>query len=219
MVRAAADCNYAYLAITDHSQALGITGGLNEDELLAEHEQIRALRASYPNLALLCGVEVDIHIDERLDCSDAFLSECDIVVASIHSAMQKPVDVQTSRLIAAINNPPVDVVAHPTGRLLGKRPGYEIDLGAVLDACARTGTAIEVSGQPERLDLDSDAVRAAIERGVLLVLNTDAHAHDQIAGLMRYAVGTARRGGATAASVLNTRSYAELRRWLSKGSG
>jgi DNA polymerase (family 10) len=214
MVRAGADRGYAYMAITDHSQALGVTGGLTEDELRAEHEQVRVLQSSYPTMQLLCGVEVDIHIDERLDCSDAFLESCDVVVASIHSALQKPAAVQTSRLIAAINNPHVDVIAHPTGRLLGKRPGYEIDRRAVLDALARTGTAIEVSGQPERLDLDADAVRAACERGVMLVLNTDAHAHDQIAGLMRYAVGTARRGGAGPDSVLNARDYAGLRRWL-----
>ncbi|HEY0582615.1 MAG TPA: DNA polymerase/3'-5' exonuclease PolX [Chloroflexota bacterium] len=216
MVQAAAERGYEYMAITDHSQALGITGGLTEDELRDAHAQLRSLQPEYPDLQLLCGVEVDIHIDERLDCSDEFLAECDIVVASIHSALQKSIWVQTSRLIAAINNPHVDVIAHPTGRLLGKRPGYEIDLGAVLDALARTGTAIEVSGQPERLDLDADAIRAAIERGVMLVLNTDAHAHDQIGGLMRYAVGTARRGGATAEHILNTRSYADLRRWLDR---
>src|SRR5712691_6468299 len=216
MLRAAAERGYAYTAITDHSQALGITGGLREDELRDEHDQIRALQSAYPEMRLLCGVEVDIHIDERLDCSDEFLESCDIVVASIHSALQKPASVQTGRLIAAIDNPHVDVIAHPTGRLLGKRPGYEIDLGAILDALARTGTAIEVSGQPERLDLDSDAIKAAIERGVMLVLNTDAHAHDQIGGLMRYAVGTARRGGATAESILNTRSYDNLRAWLDR---
>jgi DNA polymerase (family 10) len=218
MVRAAADRGYAYMAITDHSQALGITGGLREDELRDEHAQIRALQPDYPDMRLLCGVEVDIHIDERLDCSDEFLESCDIVVASIHSALQKPASVQTGRLIAAINNPHVDVIAHPTGRLLGKRPGYEIDLGAVLDALVRTRTAIEVSGQPERLDLDADAIKAAIGRGVMLVLNTDAHAHDQIAGLMRYAVGTARRGGATPESILNTRGYDDLRRWLERTS-
>jgi DNA polymerase (family X) len=216
MVRAASLRRYDYMAITDHSQALGITGGLTEQELRDEHAQIRALQPEYPDMHLLCGVEVDIHIDERLDCSDEFLSECDIVVASIHSALQKPAAVQTSRLIAAINNPHVDVIAHPTGRLLGKRPGYEIDLGAVLEALARTATAIEVSGQPQRLDLDSDAIRAAVERGVMLVLNTDSHAHDQIGGLMRYAVGTARRGGAGPANVLNTRDYAALRRWLTR---
>jgi DNA polymerase (family 10) len=216
MVRAAADRGYAYMAITDHSQALGITGGLQEDELRDEHAQIRALQPDYPDMRLLCGVEVDIHIDERLDCSDEFLESCDIVVASIHSALQKPASVQTARLIAAINNPHVDVIAHPTGRLLGKRPGYEIDLGAVLDALVRTRTAIEVSGQPERLDLDADAIKAAIGRGVMLVLNTDAHAHDQVAGLMRYAVGTARRGGATPESILNTRGYDDLRRWLER---
>jgi DNA polymerase (family 10) len=214
MVRAGAERGYAYLAITDHSQALGITGGLTEDELRSEHEQIRALQPLYPSMKLLCGVEVDIHIDERLDCSDEFLESCDIVVASIHSAMQKPASVQTSRLIAAINNPHVDVIAHPTGRLLGKRPGYEIEFGAILGALKRTGTAIEVSGQPQRLDLDADAIRAAVERGVMLVLTTDSHAADQIAGLMRYAVGTARRGGASPDSVLNTRDFESLRRWL-----
>jgi DNA polymerase (family X) len=216
MVRAAHDRGYAYMAITDHSQALGITGGLTDDELRAEHAQIRALQAEYPAMQLLCGVEVDIHIDERLDCGDAFLESCDVVVASIHSAMQKPREVQTSRLIAAIGNPHVDAIAHPTGRLLGRRPGYEIDLGAVLDACAEHGVAIEVSGQPQRLDLDADGIRAAIERGVALVLNTDSHAADQIGDLLRYAVGTARRGGATPGAIVNTRDYAGLRRWLDR---
>jgi DNA polymerase (family 10) len=219
MVEAAAEQGYEYLAITDHSQALGITGGLTEAELRDEHAQIRALQSEYPDLELLCGVEVDIHVDERLDCSDGFLAECDVVVASIHSALQKSREVQTGRLLAAINNPHVDVIAHPTGRLLGKRPGYPIDLGAVLDALARTDTAIEVSGQPERLDLDADAIRAAIDRGVKLVLNTDAHAHGQVGELMRYAVGTARRGGAMAGQVLNTRGARELRAWLGRGQG
>ncbi|MBV9172760.1 MAG: DNA polymerase/3'-5' exonuclease PolX, partial [Chloroflexi bacterium] len=180
MIEAAVARGYAYVAITDHSQALGITGGLTEEELREEHERIRAVRSSFPDIDVLCGVEVDVHVDNRLDCSDEFLAACDIVVASIHSALQKPIEVQTGRLIAAIEDPHVDVIAHPTGRLLGKRPGYEIDLVAVLDACARTGTAIEVSGQPERLDLDADCIRAAIARGVMLVLNTDAHAHEQI---------------------------------------
>jgi DNA polymerase (family 10) len=218
MVAAAADRGYAYMAITDHSQALGITGGLTEDELRAEHQQIRALQPQYPSMRILCGVEVDIHIDERLDCSDAFLESCDVVVASIHSALQKPREVQTSRLVAAIENPHVDAIAHPTGRLLGKRFGYEIDLGAVLDALARTGTAIEVSGQPERLDLDADGIRAAIERGVMLLLNTDSHAADQISGLMRYAVGTARRGGACAEHIVNTRDLDGLLRWLNRAT-
>src|SRR5947209_19428037 len=105
MVRAAAERGYAYMALTDHSQALGITGGLQEFELRDEHEQIRALQPLYPDMRLLCGVEVDIHVDERLDCADEFLASCDIVVASIHSALQKPAGVQTARLIAAIDNP------------------------------------------------------------------------------------------------------------------
>jgi DNA polymerase (family 10) len=216
MARAALECGYTYLAITDHSQALGVAGGLTEDELRDEHAQMRALQAAFPQLQLLCGVEVDIRVDARLDCSDAFLASCDLVVASIHSAFQKSAAEQTARLLAAIDNPHVDIIGHPTGRLLGKRAGYVIDLPAVLDACARTGTAIEVSGQPERLDLDADAVRAAVERGVLLVLDTDAHQHAQLGDLMRYAVGTARRGWAPREAVLNTRSYAELRAWLTR---
>jgi DNA polymerase (family 10) len=216
MVRAAAERGYEYLAITDHSQALGVAGGLTEHELRDEHAQIRQLQDAFASMRLLCGVEVDIHVDNRLDCSDEFLATCDVVVASIHSALQKPASVQTARLLAAIDNPHVDIIAHPTGRLLGKRPGYEIDLPAVLDAAARTGTAIEVSGQPERLDLDADAIRAAIDRSVLLVLNTDSHEHSQMGDLMRYAVGTARRGWVPPESVLNTRSYPALRDWLGR---
>jgi DNA polymerase (family 10) len=214
MIQAAAACRYDYVAITDHSQALGVAGGLTQDELRDEHERIRSLQADFPDTRLLCGVEVDIHVDARLDCSDEFLASCDVVVASIHSSLQKSSDVQTARLLAAIENPHVDVIGHPTGRLLGKRAGYEFDLGAVLDAAARTGTALEVSGQPERLDLDSDAVRAAVDRGVMLCLNTDAHAAAQIGDLMRYAVGNARRGWAPRELVLNALSYEELMQWL-----
>jgi len=216
MVEAGAAAGYAYLAITDHSQALGVAGGMPEHELREEHARIRELQDEFPDIALLCGVEVDIHVDERLDCSDEFLASCDLVVASIHSALQKPPEVQTARLLAAIENPHVDIIAHPTGRLVGKRPGYEIDLPTVLDACARTRTAIEVSGQPERLDLDADSIRAAIDRGVLLALDTDAHEQSQVGNLMRYAVGNARRGWATATCVVNAMSYADLRAWLDR---
>ncbi len=216
MVEAGAAAGYAYLAITDHSQALGVAGGMPEHELREEHARIRELQDEFPDIALLCGVEVDIHVDERLDCSDEFLASCDLVVASIHSALQKPPEVQTARLLAAIENPHVDIIAHPTGRLVGKRPGYEIDLPTVLDACARTRTAIEVSGQPERLDLDADSIRAAIDRGVLLALDTDAHEQSQVGNLMRYAVGNARRGWATATCVVNAMTYADLRAWLDR---
>jgi DNA polymerase (family 10) len=214
MLEAGAAAGYSYMAITDHSQALGVAGGMTEDELREEHAGIRELQDQFPKMRLLCGVEVDIHVDERLDCSDELLASCDVVVASIHSALQKPLEVQTARLLAAIENPHVDIIAHPTGRLVGKRPGYEIDLAAVLDACARTRTAIEVSGQPERLDLDADSIRAAIERGVMLALDTDAHEQSQVGNLMRYAVGNARRGWAARGHVVNARSYDELRAWL-----
>lgn len=213
MAEAASRRGYAYLAITDHSQALGVARGLTEDELREEHQTIRALQPSFPGTRLLCGVEVDIRADRRLDCSDAFLESCDVVVASIHSAFQRGREEQTARLIAAIEHPSVDVICHPTGRLLGKRAGYEIDLTAVLDAAARTGTAIEVNAQPDRLDLNDDAVRAAVQRGVTLVIDTDAHHHDQL-DLMRYGVATARRGWAPPELVLNTRPLDGLLGWL-----
>jgi DNA polymerase (family 10) len=213
MAAAAAARGYEYIAFTDHSQALGVTGGLSEDEFREQHARIRALQSSFPGTRLLCGVEVDIRVDCTLDCSDEFLDECDVVVASVHSALQRSREEQTARLIAAMENPRVDIIAHPTGRLLGRRPGYEIDLGAVLEAAARTKTAVEVNGQPERLDLNGDAVRAAVERGVTIVVNTDAHHADQLAH-MRFGVATARRGWATPASVLNTLPAADLLRWL-----
>ena len=143
-------------------------------------------------------------------------SGCDVVVASIHSAIQKPAEVQTARLLAAMANPHVDIIGHPTGRLLGKRSAYELDLAAVLDVAARTRTALEVSGQPERLDLDPDAVRAAVDRGVMLALNTDAHDQAQIGDLVRYAVGNARRGWAPRELVLNALTYAQLTEWLAR---
>ncbi len=218
MLQAAAARGYAYAAITDHSQALGVAGGMREDELVEQHARIRALQGQFPGLKLLCGVEVDIHVDQRLDCSDEFLATCDVVVASIHSALPKPASVQTARLLAAIENPHVDIIGHPSGRLLGKRPGYDLDVGAILEAAARTRTALEVSGQLERLDLDADTVRAAVDRGVLLALNTDAHEQSQVGQLMRYAVGTARRGWAQPGNVLNGLSEAELCAWLARGT-
>ncbi len=213
MARAAARRGYAYLAITDHSQALGVARGLTEDELRQEHARIRELQASFPETRLLCGVEVDIRVDSRLDCSDEFLASCDVVVASIHSAFQRSREEQTARLIAAIEHPYVDIICHPTGRLIGKRAGYDIDLGAVLETAARTGTAIEVNAQPDRLDLNDDAIRAAVQHGVMLVIDTDAHHHDQL-DLMRYGVATARRGWAPPELVLNTRPLDDLLRWL-----
>ena len=213
MVHAATRAGYAYLAITDHSQALGVARGLTEDELRAEHALIRRLNETARGVRVLCGVEVDIRVNRRLDCSDAFLSECDVVVASIHSAFQRGRAEQTARLVAAIEHPGVDIIGHPTGRMLGKRLGYEIDLGAVLDAAARTGTALEVSAQPERLDLNDDAIRAAVARGVMLAINTDAHHRDQLA-LMRFGVATARRGWAPRQLVLNTKSRDQIVRWL-----
>jgi len=215
MARAAETAGYEYLAFTDHSRALGVTGGLTEEEFRKQHEEIRSLQPRFPRVRLLCGVEVDIHVDKRLDCSDDFLAACDVVVASIHSALEQPAEMQTARLIAAMENPNVDIIAHPTGRLLGKRPGYGLDLTALLDAAVRTGTAIEINAQPERLDLNADAVRAAVERGVMLVINTDAHHQSQLP-LMRFGVATARRGWAPSDLVLNTRPLGELLRWLAR---
>jgi DNA polymerase (family 10) len=186
---------------------------MTEEELLREHDEIRALNAHSRGVSLLCGVEVDIRVNRRLDCSDAFLERCDIVVASVHSAFQRSQAEQTARLIAAMEHPSVDIVAHPTGRKIGKREGYEIDLGAVIDAAIRTGTALEVSAQPDRLDLNDDAVREAVKRGVMLAIDTDAHHANQLE-LMHFGVATARRGWAPPHLILNAKPREELLRWL-----
>lgn len=213
MVEGARRHGYAYIAITDHSQSLGMVNGLDVERLRAQRAEIRALQAEYDDILILQGAEVEIKADGTLDYPDDVLAELDIVIASLHTALRQPREQITQRLLNAIRNPHVDIIGHPTGRLLLKRDGADLDMDAVLQAAAETGTVLEINASPERLDLDPVYVRQAIARGCLLAIDTDAHHTDDFAN-MQYGVWQARRGWAEARHILNTRSREAFEAWL-----
>jgi DNA polymerase (family 10) len=211
MVAAAMVAGLEYLAITDHSAGVGMGIGLEADDVRRHLEEIRKYAASTEGLTLLAGAEVDVMVDGSLYYDDALLAELDWVVASLHVGQRQDADRATKRLLAAIDNPYVDVIAHPSGRLLGKRDGYEFDVQAVVEAAARTGTFLEINCGPARLDLRPAHARAAIDAGVKLVISTDAHRPTSFAH-KELGVAMARRAWATADDIANTRSWAELDR-------
>lgn len=215
MVRAAQAAGYAFIGITDHSGSLQVANGLSPERVRAQRGDVEQARADLPGIRVLHGSEVEILSDGALDFDDALLAELDVVVASIHSNFNQPRDTMTARLIAAIRNPHVDVIGHPTGRMLGYRDGYEFDLDAVLTAAAETGTAMEINASPERLDLDDVMARRAKELGVPIAVNSDAHRPESLA-YIRYGVATARRAWLTAGDVLNTMTPEALTAWLAQ---
>jgi DNA polymerase (family 10) len=202
MARRAKEKGYAYLAVTDHSPGLGLTMGLNSDRITARVAEAAKLNAELAPFRILVGTEVDIRANGTLDYPDEILKRFDIVSASVHSAFGQEREVMTKRIIDAMHNPYVTALSHPTGRLLERRDPYAVDLAAVIAASRETGTWIEVNGGPERLDLPDIWVRKALEAGVTLVLNSDAHAVEEL-DWMEYAVSVARRGWATKAPVAN----------------
>jgi DNA polymerase (family 10) len=217
MVEAARGRGYEYVAITDHSAGIGVAGGLSPERLLEQIDLVRKLDGDIEGIRILTGTEVDIKRDGSLDFPDEVLAQLDWVIASVHSGFNQSEEQMTSRIIRAMENPHVDAIAHPTGRLIGKRAGYSVDLEAIFRAAARTGTALEINSFPERLDLVDTHARRAKELGVMLVVNTDAHAPVHLNN-MRYGVAMARRGWAEPQNVLNMRSYAELHAWLRRGA-
>jgi DNA polymerase (family 10) len=217
MVLAARQRGYRYVAITDHSAGIGVANGLSPERLRDQIAAIRRLQEEQPDIRIFAGSEVDIRRDGSLDFPDEVLAELDWVIASIHSGFNQPEAEMTARLIRAIENPHVDAIAHPTGRLIGKRAPYAVDLEAVFRAAARTGTALAINSFPERLDLVDTYARRAKDLGVMLVVNTDAHAPVHLDN-MRYGIAMARRGWARAENVLNTRGLADLQAWLRRGA-
>jgi DNA polymerase (family X) len=202
------------LAITDHSQSLGVTGGLSPERLRAQRREIEEVQAELgSNFSLLQGAEVEIRADGRLDYSDDELDDLDIVVASLHTSLRQERDKITARLIGAIQNRHVDIIGHPTGRLGLNREGADLDMEAVLRAAAESGVALEINANPARLDLNDVYARRAIEMGCLLSINTDAH-HTKEYELAHFGVGVARRGWVTAESVINTWPVEKLLHWL-----
>ncbi|MDZ7262202.1 MAG: DNA polymerase/3'-5' exonuclease PolX [candidate division KSB1 bacterium] len=209
IVQRGKELGYTHIAICDHSQSARYAGGLSPERLQKQMAEIAALNHKLTNFRLLMGVEVDILADGSLDFPDELLEKLDIVVAAIHSGFKQRV---TKRIISAMRNPHVDIIAHPTGRLISKREGYEVDLDEVLKVAAETGTALEINAYYDRLDLSDLNARKAADMGIKLAINTDAHHVDQFT-MMRLGVGMARRGWLIKEDVINTMSVEELLKW------
>jgi DNA polymerase (family 10) len=202
MARAAIALGHTYIAICDHSRAAAYAGGLTEERVRAQWEEIDQVGGQLDGIHILKGIEVDIMSEGDLDFEDPFLAEFDLVVASVHSRFGMTEEEATERMVKAVRNPNVHILGHPTGRLLLSRDGYPLDLRAVLDAAAETDTSVEVNANPRRLDIDWRHLAYAKAQGVMISINTDAHS---IAGLeqMNYGVGIARKGGLAVSDVLN----------------
>jgi DNA polymerase (family 10) len=202
-----------YIAITDHTRSLAMANGLDERRALDHAARIRALDAERIGVRLLAGVECDIKPDGQLDLADDCLGALDIVVASVHSAFNQDRQQMTDRLLRAIENPHVDILGHPTGRRILRREPYPFDVEAVVDAAVRHGVALEINAQIERLDLSDVNARFARERGVRIVISSDAHSRQALASL-RWGVVVARRAWLGPADVLNTQPFDAFRAGL-----
>ncbi|WP_020577198.1 DNA polymerase/3'-5' exonuclease PolX [Actinopolymorpha alba] len=215
MVAAAAARGYSYYAITDHAPNLSMQR-MTDEKMLAQRAEVRALEGRYGKLRLLHGTELNIDPDGEVDWGPEFLAGFDICVASVHSHFTQSRDEMTKRLLRACENPYVNIIGHPTGRLIGQRPPVEADLDAVFKACARTGTALEVNAFPDRLDLNDECVLRAKRYGVKFAIDTDAHAVAHL-DMLRYGIGTAQRGWLTRDDVINTWPLRRLKAFLRKG--
>jgi DNA polymerase (family 10) len=213
LANAAAARGLEYLAITDHSQSLAMVRGLDPEKAREQWAAIDAWNAEGKKPYLLKGVELEILPDGALDFPDELLAGFDVVVASVHSAFRQDRATMTERMVRAVRSKHVDVLGHPTGRIIGRREGYEIDLEAVLRAAAQSGCAVEINANPARLDMDWQHARLARELGVQVPVNTDAH-HDDNFDLLRYGIHQARRAWLGPENVLNAKPLDELLKWL-----
>jgi DNA polymerase (family 10) len=216
MVRAARERGYAYVAITEHSQALAMAGGFDEARVERSVAEIEAVRREVPGIEVLHGIEVDILGDGALDLDDSALDRLDWVVASLHSRLAQPPAEATARVLRALEHPAVCALGHPTGRMIGTRPASPFDMEQVVARAAELGVALEINSQPDRLDLSDAHARLAKAKGATLVVDSDAHSTATL-DLVRYGVFVARRAGLERADVLNTLPYAGLRKALRKG--
>jgi DNA polymerase (family 10) len=214
MVEAASLRGLKVLTISDHSASLGVAGGLTIDELRQQRAELDAIQSEVgDSIRLLHGTEVEILADGSLDFPAEVLDELDIVTASIHSSLRQPRQQVTQRLINAIRNPHVDIIGHPTGRMIPNREGADLDIGAVMSAATENGVALEINAHPARLDLDDINARRFVELGGLLSINTDAHTDTDL-DLLHFGVATARRGWVEAGSVINAWETGRLLSWL-----
>ena len=203
MGEAAKKLGYEYIALTDHSQAVTVANGMDEKRTLEQIRKIHEAQKRVLGVRLLAGIEVDIKMDGKLDLDNEVLAQLDVVVASVHSFMNMPREEMTDRILAAIENPYTQILAHPTGRLILRREAFEYDMEKVIDACAKAGVALECNASPERLDLKDTHLRLAKQRGAKIVISTDAHSIKGLS-MMHYGVSTARRGWIEKADVMNT---------------
>jgi len=213
LAEAAKDLGYKFICITDHSKSSAIANGLTAKRLARQIKEIRKISERIKGITILAGSEVDILADGSLDFDNKLLAELDFVIASIHSGLASPRQKVTMRTLKAMDNPFVNCIAHPTGRLIGQREAMDLDIAAVIEHAAQTHTALEVNANPMRLDLKDTHCRMAIEAGVKLVIGTDAHSTGQL-GLMGYGVATAGRGWVTKDDVLNTLSPTKVKNFV-----
>jgi len=216
MAGAAAARGLEYVAITDHSRSLAMTNGLDQSRALAHAERIRGLNGRYKGLTLLAGIECDILPDGRMDLEDDCLAALDLVIGSVHMSLAQDEAEMTARLIRAIEHPHVDIIGHPTNRLLLRRPGSRMHIEKVVDAAAANGVALEINSQADRLDLSDSHARLAKDRGVKLVISSDAHATSEL-DFTRWGLLVARRAWASKQDVLNTLPLDAFRRAIKRG--
>jgi len=215
MLEAAARMKYAYYAVTDHAPQLYMQR-MTDEKMLAQRKRLRTLQATYPKMTLLHGSELNIDPEGGVDWPEDFLAGFDVLVASVHTHFNLSKDETTRRIVRAMENPYVNILGHPTARLIGKRQPIEFDLDEVFKAAARTGTALEVNSFPDRLDLKDEHILWARRHGVKFAVDTDSHASLHLP-LMRFGVATAQRGWLTKDDVINAWPLAKLRRFLDKG--
>jgi DNA polymerase (family 10) len=213
MARAARERGLRYIAVSEHSRRLTVAHGLDAAQLAKQRDEIDRVNARLADIAVLAGIEVDVLEDGTLDLPDSALARLDIVIAAVHSKFNLPRARQTARVLAALDNPHVKILAHPLGRLIDQRDPYDIDMLAVIRKCKARGVALEVNAHPDRLDLTDVYCRMAKDEGARLAIDSDAHSVHEFDNLA-HGVGQARRGWLEKGDVVNALALAELRAWL-----
>jgi DNA polymerase (family 10) len=213
MVRVCKERGYQYCAITDHSKAVRVAGGLSAADFKKQFQEIKEVRSKVRGITVFAGCEVDILADGSLDLPDDLLEQLDVVVAAVHAQMDMTQSEMTKRVLKALTHPAVIILAHPTGRLINQREPFAIDLEEIFHAAKETDVAVELNAQPDRLDLNDLHLFRAREIGVKIAINTDAHSTEQLY-FMRYGIDQARRGWLEKRHVLNTTALPQLESWL-----
>jgi len=212
---AAQQRRYSFIGIADHSQSLKIANGLTEDRVQKKLEDIKKVSKKFPDLRIFCGTECDIKTDGTLDYSNKILKQFDFVYIGIHTAFKMDKEAMTKRIIRGMDNEQVHFLAHPTGRLIGRRDSYEVDIEQIVDAAKQTDTRLEINSFPDRLDLDDAHVKIAKEHDAQFVLGTDAHSITHLE-FIRFGIATARRGWLEKKDILNTYSLKDIEKTLGR---